>query len=433
MLSLIEALNFRALRYVRQPLGRFHVLVGPNASGKTTFLDVPALLGRLVSDGLEAAIGERTQNFSDLTWHREGRSVELAIEAVIPEELSLLVLNGHFDTIRYEVRVGFSTADELSILEEQVLLVSHNPFAKGRAEPAQQERSSSPRTILTSGLKDGEEVRWYGQLADSTHEREARFVIRRSELGRARFFSEMEGLENALPFRFGPQRSALGNLPEDESQFPISTWLKRTLTTGVQQLILNSLLLRKASPPGQARRFKPDGSNLPWVVADLEDKSPERLQEWVAHLRTALPELEGIRTVERGDDRHRYLMLRYQGGLEVPSWMASDGTLRLLALTLPAYLPDFHGTYLIEEPENGIHPRAVETMFQSLSSVYDAQILLATHSPVILSIVDVKDVLCFTKTSEGATAIVPGNEHPALKDWKGETNLGTLFAAGVLG
>jgi predicted ATPase len=126
-------------------------------------------------------------------------------------------------------------------------------------------------------------------------------------------------------------------------------------------------------------------------------------------------------------------MLEYRGGLEVPSWMASDGTLRLLALTLPAYLPDFKGVYLIEEPENGIHPRAVETLFQSLSSVYEAQILLATHSPVILSVAQADKVLCFAKTEEGATSIVRGSQHPALRNWKGQTNLGTLFAAGVLG
>ena len=113
--------------------------------------------------------------------------------------------------------------------------------------------------------------------------------------------------------------------------------------------------------------------------------------------------------------------------------MASDGTLRLLALTLPAYLGDFEGIYLIEEPENGIHPGAVESMFQSLSSVYDGQILLATHSPVILSVADLKSVLCFAKSDHEATAIVRGGQHPALQDWQGETNLGVLFAAGVLG
>jgi len=113
--------------------------------------------------------------------------------------------------------------------------------------------------------------------------------------------------------------------------------------------------------------------------------------------------------------------------------MVSDGTLRLLALTLPAYLSEFSGIYLIEEPENGIHPRAVETVFQSLSSVYTAQILMATHSPVILGMVDADKVLCFAKTEEGITDIVLGSNHPKLKEWRNEENLGVLFAGGVLG
>ncbi len=205
------------------------------------------------------------------------------------------------------------------------------------------------------------------------------------------------------------------------------------LLNGVQQFILNSLLIRKASPPGQVRGFKPDGSNLPWVIQGLKEKDENRFHEWVQHLQTALPDIEDIKTVEREDDKHRYLTIQYRGGLQVPSWMASDGTLRLLALTLPAYLPEFQGIYLIEEPENGIHPKAVETMFQSLSSVYNAQILTATHSPVILSVAEPKQVLCFAKTVEGATDIVVGNEHPALAEWRGETNLGVLFAGGVLG
>lgn len=126
-------------------------------------------------------------------------------------------------------------------------------------------------------------------------------------------------------------------------------------------------------------------------------------------------------------------MLVYGEGLKIPSWMASEGTLRMLALTLPAYLDNFKGIYLIEEPENGIHPLAIETMTQSLSSVYDAQVLMATHSPIVLSTVEPEQVLCFSKNAEGATEIVRGSEHPALQQWKRETSLGTLFASGVLG
>ena len=127
------------------------------------------------------------------------------------------------------------------------------------------------------------------------------------------------------------------------------------------------------------------------------------------------------------------MIYEYEDGLKVPSWLVSDGTLRLTALTLPAYLPDLQGIYLIEEPENGIHPRAVATAYDSLSSMYEAQVLLATHSPVVLSTASLDDVLCFAKNDNGSTDIVLGSEHPLLQQWQGEVDLGTLLASGVLG
>lgn len=420
MITLIEAKNFRCLRYVSQPLGDFHVLVGPNASGKTTFLDVVAFLGRLVSEGLDAAVNERTQNFQDLLWGRSGIGFELAIEAQIPEDRKAL-LKQNFDTVRYEISIGLDdSSGETAILTEKVLLKTRTPVITGyRQEMLFPSAQEAPSTLITRKGIPG-----------------ARTVISKVTGGNDNFNPEIspETGKGWFPsFKLGPRRSALGNLPADESKFPVATWLKKLLVEGEQQFILNSMLIRRASPPAQIRGFKPDGSNLPWVIENLKTQSPDNFAGWIRHLQTALPDIENIRTVERQDDRHRYLMIEYRGGLGVPSWMASDGTLRLLALTLPAYLPDFSGVYLIEEPENGIHPRAVETVYQSLSSVYGAQILVATHSPVILSMVEANKVLCFAKTPDGATDIVLGSQHPALVEWKGETNLGTLFAAGVLG
>ena len=85
----IEALGFRSLRCVSQRLGSFHVLVGPNASGKSTFLDVLAFLGDLQRAGLEpavfgnAALGVplRAVDPRHLTWMRRGAAFELAVEA----------------------------------------------------------------------------------------------------------------------------------------------------------------------------------------------------------------------------------------------------------------------------------------------------------------------------------------------------------------
>ncbi|CEP69295.1 ATPase, AAA-type, core [Moorella glycerini] len=127
MITLIEVLNFRCLRYIKQPLGPFHVLIGPNASGKTTFLDVISFLGSLVSEGLDAAVGERTKNFQDMVWMRNRNSLELAIEARIPSDRRAQLGKQPYDSVRYEVKVG-NEHGETEILAEKVLLKKQRQF-----------------------------------------------------------------------------------------------------------------------------------------------------------------------------------------------------------------------------------------------------------------------------------------------------------------
>jgi predicted ATPase len=393
--------------------------VGPNASGKTTFLDVIGFLSQLVSEGLDAALDSRTGTFDDLLWEHQGQSFELAVEARIPEDKRELLSNKTYDTVRYEVAIEFDQqSGEVSISAEKGWLKQSNGKAL-QPKLAFPDPDPVPDHIITQ--KKAKLI--------------SRSLFTKTPGGNDNYYADAREIEGrwAPAFKLGPRKSTLGNLPEDESNFPVSTWFKQLLSNGIERIVLESQRLRLSSPHGQGTGFKPDGSNLPWVIASVESKSPERLADWIAHLRMALPDLTRISTRLREDDRHRYIVLAYKDGLEVPSWMASDGTLRLLALTLPAYLDNLKGIYLIEEPENGIHPRAVETMYQSLSSVYQSQILMASHSPVILSSARPQDVLCFAKDTEGATDIVDGSKHPKLRDWHGEVNLGTLFAAGVLG
>jgi Predicted ATPase len=123
MIRLVEVLGYRCLRYIRQPLGPFHILVGPNASGKTTFLDVINFVGQLVSEGLDAALDERTANFQDLVWNRENDFFEIAIEAEIPGGVREILRGKPWDTIRYQLRIGVHPETQaVSILDESVLL-----------------------------------------------------------------------------------------------------------------------------------------------------------------------------------------------------------------------------------------------------------------------------------------------------------------------
>ncbi|MCB9851984.1 MAG: ATP-binding protein [Phycisphaerales bacterium] len=426
MIRLVEALNYRCLRYVRQPLRDLQVLIGPNASGKTTFLDVVAFLGDLLEKGLDEAITQRSTDIHDLFFFKQGEHFELAVELEIPEERAkLLNHNARYRIVRYEVAIGIDgVTGEYQILDERVVLQSEisKPRVPSEEKTLFPAPSEPPKSIM------------YGQKNVGRNNQQ---TLRKVHDGNDNFYSETEARKGgggwAPSIRLGPRKSALANMPEDEAKFPVSTWLRETLINGTQKLMLNSLALRQSSRPGQGRRFKPDGSNLPWVISSLRDDDIERCRQWVEHLQTALPDIRGVTTAEIPDTKHRFLQIRYQGGLTVPSWTVSDGTLRMLALTLPAYLPEFKGIYLIEEPENGIHPMAMETVYQALRSVYNAQILLATHSTIILGCAEPEELLCFKKDENGATDVVAGPDHPALKAWRGSMNLSDLYASGVLG
>ncbi len=420
MIRRIQALNYRCLRWIDQPMAGFQVLVGPNASGKSTFLDVIAFLGDLVSIGLDEAITKRSQTFQDLVWGRQGDGFELAAEFSIPEKLQEKI-SQDYCFIRYEISLKYNElSNETLISEEKVLLKKQN-------------RIITPRQIDLFPM----DIEPQPTLITKKSTPNTKIVVTKTARGNDNYYTEIglrKGKGGWKPsFRLGPHKSALSNLPEDERKLPASTWLKNLLEKGIQPFVLNSSVIRKPSPPDQGKKLKPDGSNLPWVVNNLQVHHAEKFKEWTDHLRTALPDLSNIRTQESEWDRHRYLLVDYDNGLSIPSWMVSDGTLRLLCLTIPAYIPDFEGIYLIEEPENGIHPKAVEIAFQSLSSVYGAQMLLATHSPVILNCAEPEQVLCFSKNDRGATDTILGSEHPNLREWQRETPLGTLLAGGVLG
>ena len=426
MFSRIEALRFRALHHVSIELSPFHVLVGPNASGKSTFLDVIGFLGDLLRAGPAAAVGgdprlgitSRASDPAHLCWMRKGGTFELAVELEIPEERRPTG-NGKQTHARYEVAIDVGNDTEpLRIATETLwLMPTPEPPATMTVQPAFPSMREAPTTLLEPKTKK-HRIGW------------KKIVSKIGESGNDYFSAETSGW--SAPFRLGPTRSALANLPEDEAKFPAAIWVKGLLTERIQRVVLDAQAMRLPSPPAAPRTFMPDGSNLPWVVEALRRESPDQLAKWLAHVQTALPDLKGVETVEREEDRHRYLMVEYQNGLRAPAWLVSDGTLRLLALTLLAYAPTV-GVVLVEEPENGIHPRAIETVYESLRSVYDAQVLCASHSPVVLGLARPSEVLCFAKDSSGATDIVRGTEHPRLRDWKSGADLGTLFAAGVLG
>ena len=387
MFTRIEAKNYRCLKEVNQALNPFEILVGPNGSGKSTFLDVIGFLGDFVGDNLFNAAQRRTTNFHDLVWGRKNNSFQLTVEAKIPPpELDFTRTRSEASGVFYTMWCQLDAdSGKLEILSEVVDLL----FADGRVR----------RPVV---VRSGAHVDYHKESGDAR--------ITRQRIG---------------------NRSSLQVLPDD-SEFPAAAWLRELLEDEIRTINLEGRELSRPSPQTRRENGPLTGSDLPWWIDRLASEAPQRFKNWIAHVRTSLPEVRDIDSVLQQSENQRYVRVHYGDNVQVPSWMLSEGTLRLLALTILAYLPAFDGVYLIEEPENGVHPSALETIYESLSSIYNAQVLVSSHSPILLNMARPEQLLCFSKSEDGAK-IVRGSEHPALRGWQNEVSLGTLAASGLLG
>lgn len=422
MITKIEAVNFRCLRNVSQVLDRFHVLTGPNGSGKSTFLSVPYVIGLFAQEGLEAVWNAaRAQAFNELTFCGQGNSFQLAVECALPEDLRLKPENGNggstYSHVRYEVEIG--EEDDQSLRGESRILAENLWLLTATTE--------TPRLALVDGELFPSASKPHRRLIQERAPKGWRKIASKTGKQNSNFTSETTSWK--LQIRNPAQKSALSTLPEDE-RFSRANWFKSQFVDRLQKIMLHSEKMLEPSSPLKQRKFAVDGSNLPQVIQDLQKDKPS-YKGWIDHVRGILP-IKSIEVHERPEDRKLFFDVLYDTGLRVHSWQLSDGTLRLLALTLLAYAPGEPATYLIEEPENGVHPQAIEAVYQSLSGLNDGQVLVATHSPVLVAQVTPHQLLCFSKGPDDSANIIRGDIHPKLKDWQGALDLSQLYAAGIL-
>jgi predicted ATPase len=95
------------------------------------------------------------------------------------------------------------------------------------------------------------------------------------------------------------------------------------------------------------------------------------------------------------------LVLLRKDGVEVPAALASSGTLVTLAFLTLIHLEEPRKLLLIEEPENALHPGRLKEIMTLLRRPIalrnDCQIVVTTHSPLLLDYVDPAEVRVFLR------------------------------------
>lgn len=112
----------------------------------------------------------------------------------------------------------------------------------------------------------------------------------------------------------------------------------------------------------------------------------------------------------------------------------SDGTLHFLLLLAIFYNPNSKGLVCLDEPENGLHPDMIRTLAKAIkyAASKGTQVIIATHSPLLLNDFELEDLMIFEKDDANQTVVKRKTEED-FEHWQDSFLLGQLWLNGQLG
>lgn len=382
--------NFKALRAsgtVRlKPLS---VIIGNNGSGKSSLLESAETYARILDAGVEGAM-QPWQGFEHI-WHKaaqtgKARNVALAKQ---PNPMKL-ALNLQLGKTKAKLSVAVNTADNGNFLYIQK--------ESGQLGATRFERNAVERSTSQS------------QGVVHSPDLQASMEAALKSVGRA---------HSVLPFL-----GAFDNVTRS---------LRRALFLRLNPDSIGQL--QSVSRSGQRVQLASDGSNVAEYLIDLRERSPTAFEEITYALRYVLPYASDVepKVLDAGVIRRSYVQL-LESKYEIPGWLMSSGSLRVLPLVATLLDPDPPPVVFIEEIENGLDPRTlglVVDLMRSAAQSGSSQIIATTHSPYLLDMLDLDDVLLCERGDKGPEFSWPGSR-AEMQAWRQSFMPGRLYTMSAL-
>lgn len=186
-----------------------------------------------------------------------------------------------------------------------------------------------------------------------------------------------------------------------------------------------------------------NGQGIAYALVDILHANRKNFDELEKRLTRLVPNIQRI-LLPRGVNQTFLLELvdKYSEH-HIPTSDISDGTLRILAFLTALYQENTPSIICFEEIENGVHPWLLHKMIELLKIVSTegisgkpVQVLITTHSPVLLNYVEPHQVRAVELDNEGKTQVhaLPTESvrfQKALEAYDGE--LGELWFTNVFG
>jgi len=399
MLKRIHIRGYKSLVDLEVELAPLSLLFGPNAAGKSNFLDALQLLSKLATSRTLTEAFNPPYRGKPLESFAMG---EYGIQGLLEK-----------DTLNFSIEADLELSEALVRSVNREIQEMRRPSGDkgsdgggntpGRVRERNLRYKVDIEMVPRSGiLRVGDEY-----LAASNKKGQPK-TTRRPFLGPEgeKLRLRLEGQAHPTDYDRFLDHTIL-SMPHYPPHYPHLTAVRRELESWLFFYFEPRERMRATGPVKEVRHIGLMGEELAARLNTLKANNPRQFNAIEKGLHTLLPTVEGIDT-EVSNLGEVELFLK-ENQINIPARVLSEGTLRmlgLLALTGSEEPPSLVG---FEEPENGVHPGRIDLIAEFLKTRQiqgSTQYIVTTHSPRLLDTMPPESLFA-TRQRNRKTRITP--------------------------
>lgn len=190
--------------------------------------------------------------------------------------------------------------------------------------------------------------------------------------------------------------------------------------------------VRQPADANDVKRLISTGENLSHLLSNLNNNYTFQYEKIIECLNDINPNFTGIGYNVFGS--RLYLSLREKNlSHAIDALHMSDGTLKYLLLLSIFHNPQRGTLVCVDEPESCLHPDMIRSVAKMMKrAAMTSQIIVATHSALLLNAFELDDILVFEKNDKNETQIIRYSEDD-FGDREDELLPGQLWLNGEIG
>ncbi len=174
-----------------------------------------------------------------------------------------------------------------------------------------------------------------------------------------------------------------------------------------------------------------DAANIAPFLLELRNTESNAYSQIVDTIRLVTPFFDNFILKPRKNEKVRLMWKQKGSDYPLKPHHLSDGTLRFICLTTALLQPYPPSTIIIDEPELGLHPYAIDIIAELIEAVSKkTQLIISTQSPSLVDYFEPKDIIVVNR-KKGSSIFTRLNKDE-LSDWLEDYSMGDLWRKNII-